>query len=137
MMDEWWLRAAHNLAARLDGPFHLRFILQPLMSLVFAFRDGVRDARNGDAAYLWCVFTDSSRRRALLQSGWKSVGRIFLLALAIDIVYQIIALRELYPGEALLTAVLLAVAPYALLRGPINRIARGLFRARSVSSPAR
>jgi hypothetical protein len=136
-MDEWWLRASHNFAARLDGPFHLRFILQPLMSLVFAFRDGVRDARSGGPAYLWCVFTDSDRRPALLQSGWKSVGRIFLIALAIDVVYQIIALRTFYPGEALLTSVLLAVVPYALLRGPINRIARELFRARSVSSPAR
>jgi hypothetical protein len=136
-MDEWWLRVAHNVAARLDGPLHLRFILQPLMSLAFAARDGVRDARIYDPAYLWCVFTDSTRRPALLRNGWKSVGRIFLLALAIDAVYQIIALHKFYPGEALLTATLLAVAPYALLRGPINRIAQGLFRTRSTSYPAR
>lgn len=136
-MAELWLRISHNLVARLDGPLHLRFILQPLMSVAFAVRDGVRDARNHDPAYLWCLFTDSSRRRALLQSAWKSVGRIFLLALAIDVVYQIIALRKFYPGEALLTATLLGVVPYALLRGPINRIARGLFRTRSASYPAR
>jgi hypothetical protein len=134
-MDEWWLRVAHNLAARLDGPLHLRLILQPLMSLIFAVRDGVRDARNGEPAYLWCVVSDSSRRRALLEHGWKSVGKIFVIAVAIDIVYQIIALRKFYPGEALLTATLLAVVPYALLRGPINRFVRGLFRTRSVSSP--
>jgi hypothetical protein len=36
-------------------------------------------------------------------------------------------LHTVYPGELLLTALLLAVLPYVLLRGPINRIAR-MFR---------
>jgi hypothetical protein len=42
----------------------------------------------------------------------------------IDVVYQIIAHRWVYPGEAVLVAVILAIVPYLLIRGPVNRIAR-------------
>ena len=122
-MDEWWLRFAHNMAGRLDGPLHLRFILQPLMSGLFALRDGFHDAQRGEPAYFWSLFTDSGRRTARLKEGWRSIGRIFLLALAIDAIYQIIALRHFYAGEAVITALLLAIVPYILLRGPVNRVA--------------
>ena len=136
-MEDWWIRISHNLAARLDGPLHFRFIMQPLMSILLAIRDGLRDARKGDPAYLCLIFTDRHRRLALLRAGSKSVGRLFLLAIGIDAIYQIIAFGTFYPGEALLTAALLAIVPYLLLRGPINRIGQFSCRQRSVSHLAR
>jgi hypothetical protein len=74
--------------------------------------------------YLWAVLSDPSHRRDLLQQGWKDVTKVFVAAVLIDVVYQLIALRWVYPGEALLVAFLLAVVPYAVIRGPVNRIAR-------------
>jgi hypothetical protein len=52
------------------------------------------------------------------------VGRVFILAIVLDGVYQFIALRWFYPGEAILVAIILAIIPYLLVRGPVNRIAR-------------
>ena len=121
-MEDWWLRVSHNLNARLDGPLHFRFIMQPLMSIVLAVRDGLRDARKGDQAYLWFIFRDRHRRPELLRTGLKSIRRLFFLAIGVDTIYQVIAFRTFYPGEALLAAVLLAIVPYVLLRGPINRL---------------
>jgi hypothetical protein len=74
-------------------------------------------------------FTEPSHRGALLRNGWKSVGKIFIVAFALDAVYQAIELHWFYPGEALLTAFLLAIVPYILLRGPANRIIARFFPA--------
>jgi hypothetical protein len=57
----------------------------------------------------------------LLRRGWKSVGKIFILALVLDAIYQVWQLGTFYPGEAVLTAIVLAFVPYVLLRGPVNR----------------
>jgi hypothetical protein len=123
-MQELWLRFMQNMAARLDGPLHLRFILQPSMAILLALRDGIQDVRSGEPAYLWSLFADRANRIARLKRGWRSIGKVFLVALGIDGIYQIVAFRFVYVGEALLTASLLAIVPYALLRGPVNRIAR-------------
>jgi hypothetical protein len=48
----------------------------------------------------------------------------FLLALVLDCIYQIMTIRFVYPLELLFTATLLALVPYALLRGPFNCLAR-------------
>jgi hypothetical protein len=48
----------------------------------------------------------------------------FLLAIALDCIYQLITVRFVYPLELLFTATLLALVPYVLLRGPFNRLAR-------------
>ena len=48
----------------------------------------------------------------------------FLLAIALDCVYQLMTVGFVYPLELLFTATLLALVPYALLRGPFNRLAR-------------
>jgi hypothetical protein len=38
-------------------------------------------------------------------------------------IYQLMTVRFVYPLELLFTATLLALVPYALLRGPFNRLA--------------
>jgi hypothetical protein len=53
-----------------------------------------------------------------------STGRVLLLGLVMDTVYQFIELKSFYPTEAVIVAILLAFLPYVLLRGPIDRIAR-------------
>jgi hypothetical protein len=113
-----------DFIARFDGPLHFRLFVQPLMAILFAIRDGTRDAREGRSAYLWSLLSDPAQRRYLLESGWKGIGKVFILAYALDVIYQLIEWHGLKPLQALLTAIILAVLPYAVLRGPINRLAR-------------
>lgn len=120
-------RFGHNLLGRLDGPLHFRIIVQPLMAIIFAALDGVKDAKAGRAAYFWSMFGCAAQRRFLLQDGWKHFGKIFIIAIILDVIYQIKVHQSFYPGEALLVSLLLAVVPYILLRGPANRITR-IFR---------
>ena len=123
-MGHYFSSYLNSFIDRFDGPLHFRLIMQPLMAVFLAIRDGAKDAREGRSAYLWTLLTDPAQRRYLLQDGWKGISRIFLLACALDVVYQFIEWRTLKPVEMLLTAVILAVVPYALARGPINRLLR-------------
>lgn len=117
-------RIIENFFGRLDGPLHFRFILQPLMAFIFAAIDGLKDAKAGRPAYFWAIFTRPEQRKELWKDGWKHFGKIFILAIILDVIYQLKVQHTLYPGEMLLTALVLAVLPYVLLRGPVNRIAR-------------
>jgi hypothetical protein len=94
------------------------------MAAIFAVIDGVKDAKLGRPAYFWAVVTTPEDRKELLKVGWKRVGKIFLLAVILDIIYQLKVTHWVYPGETLIVAVLLAIVPYLLLRGPINRLVR-------------
>ena len=123
-MEEMLARFWENLVSRVGGPMTFRLILQPIMAAIFAVRSGLKDAKEGKPAYFWALFTDSVNRRDMLRDGWKSVGRVFVFAIIIDLVYQLIILRWFYPGEALLVAAILAFIPYLVIRGPVNRIAR-------------
>ena len=125
-MEETLTRVVNDVLGRLDGPLHFRFFLQPAMAIFFAIRDGLRDAREGRPAYFWSLFTEPSSRRDVLRSGWKSISKVFIIAAVLDVIYQIVVLRWFYPFETLLVAVLLALVPYLLVRGPVNRIKRGL-----------
>lgn len=111
-----------ELITRLDGPLHFRFFLQPLMACIFAYRDGRLDLKKRRSPYGWAIFTEPEHRRFLLKDGWKGISKVFILAFVLDFVYQLIALRSFRPGIALLVACLLALVPYALLRGIFNRL---------------
>ena len=103
-----------------------RFILQPSMAAVAALHDGVKDARAGRSPFFWTVLSNSAKREGRLREGLISTARIILLGIAMDTIYQIIVLETFYPAEAAIIAIMLAFVPYALLRGPIERIARWL-----------
>jgi len=119
-----WHRVVENLFARLDGPLHFRLIVQPLMATIFAIIDGVKDAKAGKPAYFWALLVTPHYREEMVKEGWKSVGKIFILAVILDVVYQLKVHSTVYPGETLIVAVTLAILPYLVLRGPINRIVR-------------
>jgi hypothetical protein len=123
-MDHLFARVGEQLLARVTGPMKFRLVLQPAMAIFFAVRGGLKDAREGKPPYFWGLFTDRGEREAMLKNGWKSVGRVFILAVVLDAIYQFIELRWFYPGEAVIVAIILAIVPYLLVRGPVNRIAR-------------
>ena len=127
-MEDLLARIWENLGGRIDGPLSFRLTLQPVMAMFLAIRAGMKDARRGRPAYFWTILTFPEERRALLHEGWKDVMKVFLLALGLDVIYQVIVFRWLYPLEMLIVAVLLACVPYLLIRGPANRIATFLRR---------
>src|SRR5258708_40318331 len=119
-----WQRIVGDLFARLDGPLHFRFIVQPLVAIIFAVIEGVKDAKAGKPAYFWAVLSAPGQRNELVKEGWKSVGKIFIVAIILDVVYQRIGHSTVYPGETLIVAFALSIVPYLVLRGPINRLVR-------------
>ncbi len=132
-MDSMWVRVGTQLVARVSGPMKFRLVLQPLMATFFAIRSGLADARAGRTPYFWCLLSDPRQRVEMLEDGWKSVGRVFILALVLDVVYQIIEIHFVYIGEAIIVAFVLAILPYLCLRGIVTRIAR---RKMAASPPA-
>lgn len=125
-MRDMLMRMLLNVTDRVGGPMTFRIILQPTMALLLAFRAGLKDAQQGRPPYFWTILTDPSQRADLLREGWKAVARVFFLAVIMDVIYQLIVFRWVYPLESILVAILLAVVPYLLIRGPVNRIVRRL-----------
>jgi hypothetical protein len=132
-MRDMLLRLLMNITDRVGGPMTFRIILQPTMAALLAIRAGLKDAQQGRPPYFWTILTDAGQRGDLLREGWKSVARVFFLAIIMDVIYQLIVLGWVYPGEVLLVAILLAVVPYLLIRGPVNRLVRRLRVKREVA----
>lgn len=122
-MDDLFTRIADNMIDRVSGPMHFRVFLQPVMAAIFAIIAGLQDAAAGRPAYFWGIFTHPGERKEMIEDGWKRIGKIFVLAMVLDIVYQLLVQRWVYPGEVIITAILLAIVPYLILRGLVNRLA--------------
>ena len=123
-MDDMWVRFGSDMVGRVTGPMKFRLLLQPAMAAFFAIRSGLADARAGRPPYFWNLIRGSGEREAILKDGWKSVGRVFILAVVLDVVYQLYVLHFVYVPQALIVAIILAIAPYLVLRGLVNRLSR-------------
>jgi hypothetical protein len=123
-MVDIFTRVGQSLLGRVDGPLHFRLFLQPTVASVLAIRAGIRDAREGRPAFLWAIVSNAGHRRGLLTQAWKDIRNLAIVAVSLDVIYQLIVLRWIYLLELLITATTLAVVPYMLLRGLANRIAR-------------
>ena len=135
-MEEYFLRLWNDFGARVSGPLSFRLLMQPTMALIFAIRDGLTDAKSGRPPYFYSVFTDPEHRRSMLTEGWHAVVKIFILAVILDTLFQLIVFKWIYPLEVVFIALLLAFLPYLLARGPVNRIARTFLHKRSQSERA-
>jgi hypothetical protein len=125
-MDDLWSLIADQIQDRVSGPMKFRIVLQPLMATFLAVRSGLRDAKSGARPYFWSLVTTPGHRVEMLKEGWKSIARLFFLAMLLDIVYQIFVQHSFHLRAALLVAIVLAILPYLLLRGIVTRIANRL-----------
>ena len=130
-MEERLRQLLPDLVGRLSGPFAFRLVLQPLSAAIVACRAGLRDARSGRPPYGWAVLSNPVERRELLKEGWRELSKVFIIAVVIDLIYQLVVFGEIYPGQSLIVATILALLPYPLLRGVVNRMIR---RRRQVPS---
>jgi hypothetical protein len=123
-MDSILIRVGTQLIGRVSGPMKFRLVLQPCMAAFFAIRAGLADAKAGRPPWFWELVSNPPERAGMVKEAWKRIGKVFILAVVLDVVYQLIVLHFVYPGEALIVAFLLAIVPYVLLRGPAMRAAR-------------
>ena len=84
----------------------------------------VKDVKAGRPAYFWALLSAPDLSQRAGEGGWKSVGKIFILAIFLDVVYQMKVHSTVYAGELVIVAFVLAILPYLVLRGPINQIFR-------------
>ena len=129
-MEEALKRGWEDLIGRSDGPMTFRLILQPAMAVFLAIRAGLHDARDGQPPFLWTVLSHRGRRHELLRQSWGDVRNVFILALVLDSIYQVIVHSGIYALESLLTATILALVPYVIVRGLVTRLARRLLAVR-------
>jgi hypothetical protein len=112
------------IAGRFDGPLAFRFVLQPLVAAILGVRAGIGDAREGRPAYGWRFVTGNGDSRELIRDGWHDIAKLYVAAVAIDVIYELIVYRWVYPLQSLFIAAVLAVPSYFLIRGLANRLSR-------------
>jgi hypothetical protein len=123
-----------DLAGRLTGPLTFRLLLQPTMATLYAIRDGMKDAYEGRPAYFWAIFTQPGSAWPLLREGKKAVGKVITVGILMDVIYQVVVLKWVYPLQLIVVVFVLAFLPYLLLRGPVNRVTRRWIQSGSKSA---
>ena len=59
----------------------------------------------------------------MIKEGWQGISKVCFAALALDLIYQFIALPSFNLRHAVIVAFLLVIAPYLILRGAVTRLA--------------
>src|ERR1041385_5580385 len=95
-----------ELIARPAGPLGFRFIIQPIMASLLAFRDGYRDAKAGHTPYFWAILTKDRRRERLIQ-GISAVSRVLIIGCIADAIYQFVELDGFRPLQMMVIAFVL------------------------------
>ena len=115
-------RSVDQLFARLTGPLNFRLVVMPTVVTILAIRAHLRDVREGHPIFLGAFLKSPTERRRLFRSGLKDFGRVFIIACVLDTTYQFLVFRSFFPVEMLIVAVVCAIVPYFLIRGPVTRI---------------
>lgn len=122
-MEEFFRRVWIDLIGRAEGQMYARIFVQPLIACFFGIRSGLRDARDHKPPFFWSQAFLPDNRNNLRREAWKDIGKVLIAAIVLDIIYQAIRLHWVYPGEAIIVGLLLAVIPYMVLRSAVARIA--------------
>ena len=125
-VDDILSRFCEDLIGRSSGPMKFRLVIQPIVASVLAIRAGLKDARVGRPAFLWAAITNHAYRSDLLRQCSQDVGKVFVLAVTLDAIYQLIVQRGVYFLELVVVATVLAIVPYVMIRGPVNRVGAAL-----------
>jgi hypothetical protein len=133
-MSNFRAQAYNMLISRHYGPLSFRLIMQPLVAAAFGIRAGMTDAHAARPAYGWTIVTRADGRWHLLLEGWSHVKGLFFAAVVIDVAYQVIVFRWVYPLQALIVAAILAFPSYFLIRGLTNRVVRRCSRSSDLPS---
>ena len=64
-----------------------------------------------------------------------SIGKIFIMAIVLDTIYQLMVLKSFYLGELLLVVMVTAILPYLVLRSAVSLLMRRVYRKHPAASP--
>lgn len=123
-------RFGADIHERTRGFLSFRFALQPLMAVVLAVHDGMRDARAASAPFVQRLAGPPDARRAALRDGLHSTLRLVCLGVLMDLLYQYKVIGSFRPTETMAVVLWLCLLPYALSRGPVERVVRAGMRRR-------
>ena len=123
-----------DLPRRFSGPGRFRFILQPLLAILFGVRSGLADAKSGQSPYIFALLFHAHKRKELLRSGMTAIGHLLAIGILLDAVVQLLIYKQIHPGAAVVIGPLLVCFPYASARGLTARLARWLKPQRSGTS---
>ena len=82
-----------TLIGQLHGPLAFRLILQPSVAVILASPRRIERLASRSARLFLALLIDSEHRKDLLPEGWKDVGKIFAVAVVLDVICQLIVLR--------------------------------------------
>ena len=106
----------------LSGPGNLRFVLQPLIAILLAIRDGRNDAKSGTPAFLAEMVSGSGPRGATLKVSIKATLMPFSVAVILDSILQIIIFDVWRLQCALVVGLFLVGIPYVVVRSISNSL---------------
>jgi len=106
----------------ISGPGNLRFVVQPLIAILLAIRDGRNDAKAGTPAYLHELVFGSGRRAATLKGGLRAILMPLGAAVILDSILQIYIFDVWRLQAALVVGLCLVGIPYVLVRSISNRL---------------
>ena len=115
---------SEKIAARFAGPFHFRFLLQPLVAIILGIKDGKTDAELKRPPYILELFSNKSDRKHNLKLALQSIFKPLLIGIILDAVVQIYLFHSVSLFGAILVGGLLVGLPYALARGITNRLSK-------------
>jgi hypothetical protein len=124
-MEDWINNFLNAVGIRHEGPMSFRLYLQPVMSLIYAIIAGVKDAKAGKEPFLinGLILGKAKRsRKDLLRELWKDIGKVFILAVIMEVIFEIIEFKTVHPLEVLRVSFFLAIVPYLIFRGIVDRI---------------
>ena len=106
----------------LSGPGNLRFVVQPLIAILLAIRDGRNDAKSGTPAFLAEMVSGSGPRGATLKVSMKATLMPFSVAVILDSILQIIIFDVWRLQWALVVGLFLVGIPYVVVRSISNSL---------------
>jgi len=113
-----------RFVARFSGPMNLRFVLQPVMAIVLAIRDGRRDALAEAPPFIHNILFGSGERTAHLESAARGLTVPAMVGTVADAIAQFLLFGSVQPSAAVLVGVGVLAIPYAVTRELANRILR-------------
>ncbi len=122
-MEDFINNFLNNVGIRHEGPMSFRLYLQPAMSLIYAVIAGLKDAKAGKPPFVidGLILGKTDRKQAL-KDLWKGVGKVFILAVIMEIIFEIIVYKTIHPLEVIRVSFFLAILPYLIFRGLVERI---------------
>ncbi len=86
-MDHMWARAK-STGRPCQRANEIQIIPAARHGGILCDSSGLADAKAGKPPYFWGLLTNPAGQD-MLKDGWKSVGRVFILAVVLDIIYQL------------------------------------------------